>query len=231
MYVKHLSFLMAMFAVTVADAADVPNKVVPVAPVVPVTWSWSGFYADVAFGGAVNATNESVSSNTFNGKFSGTPKGLLIGFGLGYEWQLNSTMVWGLFAEGAVADITGAGGLSAPQFVTVQNSTNYLLGAGSRLGYLIAPDLMIYTKFGFAGGGAHPTFSTAISQTVSATSTGWLGGLGMEKRITPNWSVKVEYEHYQLGDQVLTIPIPGNVMTNTAHYDIEVGKVALAYRF
>ena len=232
---KHLAVavasavLCALTGMQLAAAADLSfYKSAPLS-----TYSWTGFYIDGFVGGAVNSTNENVTGNTFSANVSAAPKGVVGGGGMGYDWDLGRPLVFGLFAEGALANIDGSGNLSAPKLpVTVSNATNYLLGIGGRLGWLIDSSTLLYVKGGFAGGGAHPNFSATVSQSIDDTSTGWLVGAGLEKRITANWSVRAEYEHYELGDRTLTINLGGNnIMTNTARYSIEIGKVGLAYRF
>lgn len=214
------------------SAADLSYKAPPAAPVI-ATYSWTGLYLDGFLGGAVNSTNESVAGNGFAATISGVPKGVVGGAEIGYDFQLSPQFVWGLFLEGALANINGGGNLTAAQFpVTVNNSTNYLVGAGGRLGWLVNNSTLLYAKGGFGAGGAHPDFTATVTQSIRDTSTGWLAGAGIEERLTQNWFVRLEYEHYQLGDKTLTINLGGaNVMTNTAKYDIDLAKGVLGYRF
>ena len=225
-----IAFAASSAMVCQVSAADLGIKA-PIAPA--ASYSWTGFYLDAFLGGAVNDTKETVTAPAAAVDIGAVPKGIVGGGELGYDIQLSPQFVFGGFVEGALANINGGGNITAAQFpVTVSNSTNYLIGAGARLGWLIDNSTLLYAKGGFGAGGAHPDFTATLSQSISDTSTGWLAGVGLEKRLGPNWFVKAEYEHYQLGDKTLTVDLGGgNVMTNTARYSIEVGKLALGYRF
>lgn len=248
-----------IFAATAAFAADMP--VYQAAPAPVAAYGWTGLYVNAFFGFAVNPTNEQVAGrtpptttttttaptawtkavtttttipgNTLAGTVSGESKGVLGGVELGYDYQFFPTLVFGLFGEGALADINGGGGLSAPPIlVTATNATNYLMAFGGRLGYLVTPATLVFVKGAFAGGGAHPNFSAGVTESIHDTSIGWMAGAGVEYRINQNWFMRVDYEHYQLGDETLNISLPSGVIaTNTAHYRFEVTKVGLGYHF
>ena len=83
------------------------------------------------------------------------------------------------------------------------------MGAGvygditGRIGYALDRTL-VYAKggFGFFNGDATVRDPSARNFTTKTQSfTGWTLGAGVEYKITPNWSVKAEYLHFDLGDQ------------------------------
>lgn len=102
-------------------------------------------------------------------------------------------------------------------------SLSYIGTVRGRLGFLATPTLMIYgtgglayggvnmsllnfqsTNFNFSiGGGPKQTiFAGVIAgyQSYSNTQVGWTAGGGAEWMFMPNWSAKVEYLYYDLGN-------------------------------
>ena len=101
---------------------------------------------------------------------------------------------------------------------SVQNekSVNWLGTVRGRFGYLVTPTLLVYGTGGLAYGGV--TGRTSIAQqwggneygpslispgaagSFSGTRTGWTLGGGVEWLFLANWSVKLEYLYYDLGN-------------------------------
>jgi outer membrane immunogenic protein len=102
--------------------------------------------------------------------------------------------------------------------VTVQKSLGYLGTVRGRLGYLVTPTLLIYGTGGLAYGGANSSTSIFGGNTgvnlglccgnpafgssgqLSDSLVGWTVGGGLEWMFMPNWSAKVEYLYYDLGN-------------------------------
>jgi outer membrane immunogenic protein len=97
----------------------------------------------------------------------------------------------------------------------VSKRVSYLGTVRGRLGYLALPELLIYGTAGMAYGPAQSSFSTyqgdygywgtlttgvTGSGSYSSTLVGWTGGGGVEWMFLKNWSAKVEYLYYDLGD-------------------------------
>jgi len=100
--------------------------------------------------------------------------------------------------------------------VSVSKQLSYFGTVRGRLGYLITPTLLAYGTGGLAYGGVQS--NTSIFQNdccifpggVSAaaigagafsdTRVGWTVGGGVEWMFMPNWSAKVEYLYYDLGN-------------------------------
>jgi outer membrane immunogenic protein len=94
--------------------------------------------------------------------------GVVGGVQLGYNWQSNK-IVYGV--EG---DISFSG----------EHSIDWLASARGRLGYLIQPRVLVYGTAGVglvSGGG---------------TDAGFVWGLGVEGKITPTMSARLEYLQY-----------------------------------
>ena len=112
-------------------------------------------------------------------------------------------------AEKICTDVVGSS-------VQNQKSIDWLGTVRGRFGYLVTPTLLVYGTGGLAYGGV--TARTSITQqwggneygpslispgaagNISDTRVGWTLGGGVEWFFLQNWSVKVEYLYYDLGN-------------------------------
>jgi outer membrane immunogenic protein len=122
--------------------------------------------------------------------------------------------------------VTAAGAfpfIAASEIVTTAITTSkrldYIGTVRGRLGWLFTPTLLVYGTGGLAYGGV--SVSTGIAQfnndcaqfpanciagaafssgSFSDTRVGWTAGGGLEWMFMPNWSAKVEYLYYDLGN-------------------------------
>ena len=172
----------------------------------------------------------------------GSGTGFIGGGQVGYNWQLSPTFVAGLEAD--IQGVIGRQSSSVASFASfapfgfpansyfAQNSASrsldYLGTVRARIGYLVAPSLLLYGTGGLAYGNvklssainAQQTFPGATPAIVppvfggSSYSTGRLGfavGAGAEWMFAQNWSAKIEYLYYDLG----TVVAPVSVYTQT----------------
>jgi outer membrane immunogenic protein len=134
-------------------------------------------------------------------------------------------------------------------FVDNEKTIDWLGMVRARFGFLATPTLLVYATGGLAYGGL--TAGNSISQAwgpsaagpapflspgvdvghFSGTRAGWTLGGGLEWLFLPNWSVKFEYLHYDLGavqfaaGPLLTISPAGAVfagMPSASHSDIAI---------
>jgi outer membrane immunogenic protein len=180
---------------------------------------WTGFYLG-AHAGYVWG-NESIKDNAADGvppgPFPYDASGVFGGGTAGYNLQT------GQFVFGAEADI-GYMGLSGSRTIASSNPIfhqNVTLDGGAygditgRLGYAFVRTL-IYAKGGFAfydGQAKQATTKPGYVPTGTDTFTGWTAGGGLEHFISPAWSVKVEYLHFDFGTQAgyqLNVGDPGS---------------------
>ena len=216
-----------------ASAADLPVKAAPMAPVIAPVWSWTGFYiganigaiwtdseytlspsgcflTNVACGGGVPNNPLRSDSAKLNGNDS---VGVTGGGQIGYNWQMGS------FLLGFETDINGsslkssdavARPLAAPLVGNFLHTTSEKLDwfgtARARLGFLVAPQFLLYATGGLAYGHVHSDTAVAFTATTDAylgsfndTRVGWTVGGGGEWAFSPNWSAKLEYLHIDLG--------------------------------
>jgi outer membrane immunogenic protein len=195
--------------------------------------------------------------------------GFIGGGQIGYNWRVNESFVLGMEADiqgvaGSADSGTNTSLLPAPtaglNFLTVSSASkglDYLGTVRGRVGYLVTPTLLAYATGGFAYGGV--TAKTGFFQTVpndqppsyeflaannsafSNTRVGWTVGGGVEWLFCPNWSVKLEYLYYDLGNANYSVGITtdrnfGDILlvSNTrasTRFDGNVARVGVNYHF
>jgi outer membrane autotransporter protein len=157
--------------------------VVPVSP-------WTGFYIGAHVGGATSSEVVDQTGNT-------DPSGALGGLQVGYNWQIAPLWVAGF--EGDFSWTGANGSIPAAGFTSDHKWYSTL---DARLGYIVAPNWLVYGKAGGAwmnakykqlGDDDNPTV------TVSETRSGWNVGVGAEYLLAPQWSVKAEYNRLDFG--------------------------------
>jgi len=210
-----------------AQAADMPLKAAPYAP--PV-YNWTGWYIGAHIGGAW-------SDNTFtlrdDDRFEdsterGRHRSSVFGGGqIGYNFQSGSLLF------GAEVDL---GSMNPRSTVEFRNDTGdfasirggFYGDITARLGYVAGPWLL-YAK----GGGAFldTRFRTNEESDVfssSKTTWGWAAGAGIEYMVSPAWSIKVEYLHFDFGRTTIAT---GTIDTVRFEPGADTVKFGLNYRF
>jgi outer membrane immunogenic protein len=101
-----------------------------------------------------------------------------------------------------------AGGLAGTT-ITIDQSLQWFGTVRGRVGILATPKVLFYGTGGLAFGEIKTTgtmtgfnaFGTPIASTGSSSTTraGWTVGVGVEGKITQNWSAKLEYLYMDLG--------------------------------
>jgi outer membrane immunogenic protein len=269
-----------------AIAADLPSiKSAPVSP----TPLWTGFYAGLnagyGFGTANNAQNygwanpnafyNNVSAAAFAGanSYMGrniTQGGFIGGGQAGYNYQYGKNFVLGFETDIQGAGIGGEGsatgvapyqsqelyGFNSP----IQAGVNWMGTARGRIGYLVAPSVLLYATGGLAYGGTYlKTFPNSFEAwaidggTVYATyistqnaqqnfNVGWTAGGGAEWMMAPNWSIKGEALYYDLGNTSVSNVVfypqdyaaasnPSGGSTTRAYYQGIIARAGVNYHF
>ncbi len=229
--------------------------------------AWSGAFNPAQGNAAIFAANYALLSS---GVFGANHDGFIGGGQIGYNWQFYN----GAIVAGVEADIQGvAGSNSRTNFATglvdqfgntivsatsVSKSLDYLGTVRGRLGWLFTPTLLVYGTGGLAYGGVNTSFSIAQfnsnvflgpgfgAGSFADTRVGWTAGGGLEWMFWPNWSAKVEYLYYDLGNVsysggviapalvgVAGAPNPmfGNFYQANARFNGHIVRVGLNYHF
>lgn len=199
-----------------ASAADMPVAYAPVA-----LWSWTGLYLGAHVGGGfVSSQFSDPAGPAIYGGGVRSPAALA-GFQLGYNWQIpNSNFLLGaeVDASASIGDGTATCFASSGLFTSAncrvrQQATGSLTG---RVGYVTGPSghVLIYAKAGAAWLQEQIDITTNFSGFNAAPPVtsfdgvrwGWTIGGGVEKALTPAWSVKVEYDYANFGDLAASTP-------------------------
>ncbi|MEQ1783307.1 MAG: outer membrane beta-barrel protein [Hyphomonadaceae bacterium] len=140
-----------------------------------------------------------------------------IGYALraGYDWQYGN-LVFGVVGEISKADIGDAvsGFSTTPASYTFKRDLDYAIAARLRGGYAFN-NFLAYATGGYAQAKLDRTFSTtngANSFTPSGddTAKGYQVGAGVEYKVTPQWTVGVEYLQTSLDDDNYQVAVgPG----------------------
>jgi len=139
--------------------------------------------------------------------------------------------------------------------IVASRSLDYVGTVRARLGFLATPTTLLYATGGLAYGGAsssatynfndpvsYPAGPNATgSSSASGTRAGWVIGVGAEWMLLSNWSAKLEYLHYDLGNlSSTTAVIQNNPPTSpyaianarwSTHYEGDFLRVGLKYHF
>ena len=203
-----LAVLALVASVTGSVAADLPRQVYTKAPasVAPPAFSWTGFYLGAHVGGAFAGSNP----------FGNSDARLMGGGQIGADYQFAPNWVLGIEGNYSFIDSNGSG---------LNFFRNRNLGSVTgRLGYAWGPALF-YAK----GGYAWADTSRSFGFTGNNGENGYTVGGGIEYMLTQNWSAKLEYQYYNLGN-VTFVSAPPFVVSafNNEEHTIKLG---VNYRF
>jgi len=217
---------LALFVAGPVIAADMPVKA-PYYKAPLDFYSWTGFYVGAnggyGWGNADTSFNPLPTAAGFGNlaptKLSANPRGPFGGIQGGYNFQTGS-FVWGLEADFQGAAIEGTTTSSpiiqnngtpfgAGSALTTSENLNWFGTVRGRLGFTPTSHVLVYGTGGLAYGnvsyGANSNFLPIGTQqypvNLSTTKTGWTAGGGLEWAFLGNWTAKVEYLFYNLGDE------------------------------
>lgn len=233
---------------TTALAADMPVKTPPAAS----RWNWSGFYLGLnggygwRNGQTLTITDDRVDSpDTFVGP---KPTGGFGGGQIGYNWQSRNfgpRIVLGIEADIQRSDISGSFNLLTPKFQNPaygNNKLNYFGTVRGRLG-LSFDNSLIYATGGFAYGNVDQsyTYDNRLGSVVTLSSndvnTGYVVGGGIAYKMTPAWSLDVEYQYINLGYHGITaawtgpqtVKLPGTATLPAVDVQYNIVRFGLNY--
>jgi outer membrane immunogenic protein len=205
--------VLAMVAGGAANAADLPAR--PAPPRAPVfvapVYNWTGFYIGINGGGAWAHKCwdiVGVGAAVLVREGCHDPDGGLFGGQVGFNWQTGA-FVFGVDVAGDWASLTGSNNSLAILGNINHSKIDALFAVTGRVGYAWDA-VLLYAK----GGGAwvddkYTTTGLFPATANSQTRGGWTVGGGVEYGFMPNWSVAVEYNHYDFGNKNVTFVGPG----------------------
>ena len=182
-----------LMAVGAAQAADMPLKAPRAAP---EYFSWTGFYLGAHVGGAWGTIESElplgggfalpISSHTINGFVAGGQ--------VGYNYQVNPWLVFGVEGQFSWTDASGKTPCAPLSILGCTTDVNWIATLAGRVGYTYG-HTMLYVKGGVAWADTdHSVDFLGVSfLSASSTRTGAMVGAGVEHAFTSNWSAKIEY--------------------------------------
>jgi opacity protein-like surface antigen len=201
-----------------ASAADMPL------PYAPALWSWTGLYIGAHVGGGfVSSQFSDPAGASIYGDSVRSPAALA-GFQLGYNWQIpNSNFLLGAEADASASIGDGTVTCLASSGIFVSANCRVRAQANGsltgRVGYVTGPrgHILIYAKAGAAWLQEQIDITTNFTgfpplaaASFDGVRWGWTIGAGVEKALTPAWSVRLEYDYANFGS--LTTATPGSVV-------------------
>jgi opacity protein-like surface antigen len=189
-----------LLAPSLANATDLlpPRQAQPVIPAEPLTWQ--GFYIGGNLGAAFDPNNLSITdlsaAQDLKLNFS-SGTAFMGGVQGGYNWQANNLLL------GIEGDVDFA------------NNIDYLASVRGRLGWA-TPNWLFYGTAGAAFIDTNTSFMVAsaangpTSFKFGTTDTGFVGGGGIDYKISPNISVGVEGLYYNFGSDKQTFVAGAN---------------------
>jgi outer membrane immunogenic protein len=188
---------------------------------------WSGFY----FGGHVGGTrgnqtvtpaNAATTPDLFFSSLTHHPNATLAGLQAGYNWQLGN-FVFGF--EAVLGAMDADHKASPPNLLLEGHQRRGRYGdLTGRLGYAFGRAL-VYTKGGvaFFDGEAEMTVAEGAILLAIITPTkiftGWTVGFGLEFSLSPTWSLKAEYQHFDFGKEQSNFNPGGFAFDHTLVFD------------
>jgi len=245
---------------SVASAADLPTKA-PIYKASPVAlYNWTGFYIGGDIGARFSRAKwTTLDYDTLTPSAVDNPANLdrtsaRIGGYVGYNWMFAPAWLAGL-----EADIGWAGGTASHTPFPGIAFLSPTLGAGNdfvnakltwdasvrgRLGYLVAPNWLVYGTGGVAwqrintsascpgGGGISFCGLPGFSDSFTETKTGWTAGAGVETMLWGNWIGRAEYRYADFGHVSNRLP-PAPAVGFHASVGIQThtAVLGLAYKF
>jgi outer membrane immunogenic protein len=237
-----------------------PARVYKAPPPAVVVFSWTGVYIGLNAGAAWGKSDTTFTPTGLLGVFPawdaaaavlGSPTQRPVGFTggaqVGFNWQ---TGIWVLGAEADFQYLGLKASTQTPTFTippidpshfTTTSQTNWLATVRPRVGIAFDRGL-VYVTGGLAV--ADRKFSNVLTfdvpvldinaGSVSKTVVGWAAGGGIEYMITPNWSIRGEYLHIDLGDVSYASTNNLNPQVTANHFErlrVDIARAAINYKF
>jgi outer membrane immunogenic protein len=226
----------------IAAAADLSTPPAYKAPAIAPApyYNWNGFYiganigggfGDLNYGNTITATGVALAGNSAN------VAGVVGGGQIGYNYMMSPNFLIGFEADFSGANINGS--TTAADGSTQHSFNTDWFGTVRGRAGLTWNNWLLYGTGGFAYGDEQVTRNQltgtiggavpGTSEQVSATSTGWTAGGGIEWGIAQNWTARVEYLYVDLGTNSYSFPISGR--TTTFDNAFNVVRFGVNYKF
>jgi outer membrane immunogenic protein len=193
---------------------------------------WDGFYAGIeALYGQGHLHDADDNPDVF---YNLAPTGVAGGAHFGYRFQ-NGAFVVGAVADADLGNITQK---KAPDYPLIDgvSTTVHELASGRLLAGYTLPRTLIYATGGVGWGrfeDANYNNGDQFGPSLWQDRTGWVAGVGVEREVTQNLSLGIEYLHYDFGSWVYSSPSSLFWGIGDDHFTskLDTLRFALNYRF
>jgi outer membrane immunogenic protein len=226
-----------------AQAADMAVKAPYLKAPVAMVYDWTGFYVGVNAGVGIGRDYTRLAIPG-GGSFEATylnPQGALGGGQIGYNWQVPNSFFGGL-VFGVEADIQGTDmrdsftcllGCLAGLNANINQRLDWFGTVRGRVGIATGP-VLTYVTAGWAYGNVKTTLTETIGTTAAFSSNqnrgGWTWGSGVEASLGGNWTGKIEYLWFTLGDRLDLFTLNGFPQAMSTDIREQIFRVGLNYR-
>lgn len=211
--------------------------------------SWAGFYGQFHLGygwdGGTNLNSATADgqqvltpADGVNDKTS--PSGGFAGIEAGYLFPIGPFIAGPAF-EINIANISDTSRITmagAPTSLGSRDSTIDWFGTGKIIIGMPVGNLFAYGLGGFAVGGVSDQLNAlgVINLSDDDTKWGWVAGGGVAMKMSANWSVKLEYEHIDLGSDTPSGVVnfgggTNSVATNKADNAFDTIRIGFVHPF
>jgi outer membrane immunogenic protein len=226
---------LALTSSNVASAADLPAESY-VAPVTsPTVYDWTGFYGGVHLGyGFGDKDWDRILGAGGAGPASGIVDydvdGILGGIQAGYNHQIGS-FVFG--AEGEIS-LTGIDGSSSNSLSGLPHSSeiNWLGSLTGRVGMAFS-QMLLYAEGGVAFADEDHQHTSGCCGVLSGDESriGWLIGGGAEYAVNQQWSIDLEYNYIDFGDEDISLSSAAGTGRFSIDQNLHLLKIGANFRF
>jgi outer membrane immunogenic protein len=230
-----------------AQAADMAVKAPYLKAPVAMVYDWTGFYVGVNAGVGIGRDYTRLvipAGPSFEASYL-SPHGGLVGGQIGYNYQVSNSF-FGALVFGVEADFQGTG--MRDSYTCLLTCT--LPGAGGiatrfdqrldwfgtvrgRVGIATGP-VLSYVTAGWAYGNVKTTLTETVGTTAAFSSNqnrgGWTWGSGVEASLGGNWTGKIEYLWFTLGDRLDLFTLNGVPQAMSTDVREQIFRVGLNYR-
>jgi outer membrane immunogenic protein len=250
----------------IVASAQVTKSALAKEVIVPQPWTGIYVGGNLGYGWSdpTSRTSNTVTDTAFNSsvlvplnpsEYTTPNNGWIGGITAGYNYQfgrnilgIESDFEWSGAGGNTQISAICSGFFAAPPNCSYSQGQklDWLATIRGRVGFVVIPETMIYGTGGVAFGHVGVAYSlqsntfaglyTANAAT-SATETGWVVGAGIESAIMPDWLVRLEVLHYDLGTISSNAPVfvnglasPWTVQTNF-RTNGDLARVGLMYKF
>jgi len=188
-----------------------------------------------------------INPTAIPGSLSPEGKGAIGGAQFGFNYQIGAVVI-GAESDISATSLAGSQSVSAnpgTRFTTrAENEVSMLGTVRGRAGFVFG-DFLIYGTGGYAYGlvdqkGSispdNPATTSGAAASRSGIASGWALGGGVEYAILPGMTLRLDYTHYDLGNQKLTLQdytglAPGQSVTMRARTAGDIVKAGFNFGF